>query len=499
MVKILSQQKNIIEKINSTASSITENDIESLIPALLDHYSSKIRTLAHFTYGSDGAAVAQRSFQEDAREELRKGLETFIFTSQHWRTGRDINSYLLTCLNRLSDRIKSELDGIQKTNVPVCPGCRSMGNKEFLLYENKLLRCNYCTSEISRIESELYLITDEAQQRSLEAHLRVHKVFSLHTRQGYRCPECDLFIPQSYIENYGVSCPYSDCIWFGTEDELSPMAHPLGLSTRKFLSLNINRGSRGEGHWSKRESMQDFIKSDHIGADIQLEAQQSYEQEHEILSMVIQTQMKRIQDNESSVRALQKVLMYRTYSNMLERYPEDMVSYLVHMKHSGSSPIQSRIFQEYIRQVENHLPFSIFKGGKEIEIYSLQDPTLNLFLGISEFEAVIRDDLIIPNNTKEIYIGGRKLKNYGPCFIGMVIDITDMKSGESIKDKMDSYTFVKILMKDVEPGTKVNVKHFRTHSHYEMGGLVHLQRLRRKIVDSVYRRLHGKPREIRNG
>lgn len=180
---------------------------------------------------------------------------------------------------------------------------------------------------------------------------------------------------------------------------------------------------------------------------------------------------------------------------MLEKYPEEMVSYLVHQKQNLDFPIQARIFQEYAGLVENCLPFSVKKRGEMVDIVDLTDPNLSLFLGISKFEALVKGDHTIPNNTKETYTGGRKFKNYGPCFIGKLIDVIDSSTNYSLKSCVKEYSFVNITLDDsILPGTPVTVTHFRIQSHYEMDSLVHLQRIRRHLVDSVYFRLNKKKR-----
>jgi hypothetical protein len=178
-----------------------------------------------------------------------------------------------------------------------------------------------------------------------------------------------------------------------------------------------------------------------------------------------------------------------------------MVSYLVHRKQSADFPIQAKIFQEYVRLMQNALPCTIIRGNKEYEIVSLMDPNISLFEGISVFDAAVRSDHTIPNNTVETYTGGRKFKDYGPCFIGLVIDVIDRRTkdaeseGKSIRDKVTDYSFVQIKVSDdVSPGTPVTVKHYRMASHYEMGSLVYLQRIRKRLVDSVYFRMHKKKR-----
>jgi len=55
------------------------------------------------------------------------------------------------------------------------------------------------------------------------------------------------------------------------------------------------------------------------------------------------------------------------------------------------------------------------------------------------------------------------------------------------------------MEKTIEKNIPVTVSHFRIPSHYELGSLVYLQRIRRQIVDSVYFRLNNKKRPLKTG
>ena len=221
----------------------------------------------------------------------------------------------------------------------------------------------------------------------------------------------------------------------------------------------------------------------------------SDENELKILTTVICEQLERVKRMNSKSTATQKLLMYKAYQRMLDQYPIEMVAYLVYMNQKSDFPIQARIFQTYTKLVEDFMPFTITKHGKEIDILDLTSPDLALFDGISEFETEVRVNHTIPNKTKEEYIGGRNYKNYGPCFFGKIIDVVDLNIGESIKNKIIEYSFSQIEMdSSIEAGTPVKVIHFRILSHYEMDSLVFLQRIRKSIVDSVYFKLNGHKR-----
>lgn len=487
--------RTVIDKISQNPENITKEDVDNwIVSELVEFFEPKFSSLASYAYGQldNGSDIAKRAFRELATETLEKGVSVFLFKSQHWRKGRKIQPYLATCLNRLADNIKKDVSSQKKVSIPVCPACKSLNEREFLRYEGKRLRCTACTNQQLSLEDRIKTADSDEKPR-LEYELRLRRVFSVHSRKGYKCPDCSRFIPESCIKGHRASCPYdSDCHWFGHIDELEPMAHPLGLSSQNNLSLN----STVKFESGKEVERQESIKSEDANADIRIEVRQRCEQEIKALKDVIEAQSKRLK-REQEHKSIKKILMYEAFGNMVKKCPEEMVSYLVHQNHAGEIPIQSRIFQEFISLVENSLPIEVYNEGKVVEVYSLQDPRLDLFTGLSEFEAYVQPDGSIPNCTKEVYIGGRKRKDFGPCFIGQLIDVRVHETDSSILDFVEFYTFSQIRMKeDVPPGLKVKVRHFRIPSHYEMHGLVHLQRIRRKIVDSVYQRLNGKRRVV---
>jgi hypothetical protein len=501
----MSDSIGIIKKITELAPYLQEKDIDEwIIPGLTSFYGPKIAVLAVKAYGqsAQGITVAHLAFKERAKAELRSAVNTFIFKSEHWKTGRDINTYLLTVLNRLADRIAWDSDSVKKTNMPICPACRHFGQREFLVTEGKLWKCQACTRELDRLPAEISTIKNKISQSKVEndiliafeGRLRLHTAFALHSRKGYKCPDCTRFIPESINTAFGVSCPFEDCFYSGKIEKMELMAHPVGLTQRQMMSLQSPIASDKNDSTSKSEIQDNFV-APNVSADIHLELRESFENELKILTQVLDEQTKAIKRTCSPGTIMQKLLMYEAYERMLKDYPAEMVSYLVHRKQSSDFPIQSRIFQEYIKLMEDALPYDIVRGNDVYSVCSLTDPNIQLFSGVSEFEATIKSDFSIPNNTVETYTGGVKFKNYGPCFIGLLIDVIDRNTGKSILEHVMNYSFVKINMKhNVEIGTPVFVKHFRIPSHYEMGSMVYLQRARQRIVDSVYYRLYGKHR-----
>jgi len=483
----------VFSDVIQNAEMITEIDVDDwVVPSILDFYDKKLNSLAYRVYGDSSTGVpdvAVKAFKESAREELRSAICTFLFTKEHWRTGRDLDPYLRLCLNRLAQRRTWEINSIKIKHAPVCPLCRENGRKEILQPESGMLRCKNCTDEMDRLFDD---IRRGATDTSLQYRYNMHAIFSLHSKRGSRCPDCSRFIPGSSFSDNGVSCPYDDCIFIGQESELKACSHPMvTFGDKRQQSIG-----KVPTHSSSKDGMLVSAFADmSVSADAYIDVKSRFEHEYKVLVSVIAEQLDRVKRTNSPSTIVQKTLMYEAYQEMLEEHTVEIISYLVHQQQKSDFPIQARIFQKYVELVEMNMPFTITKGKKEIDIVSLTDPELSLFNGISEFDATVRNNNTIPNKTKEEYIGGRSFKNYGPCFIGRIIDVAYKESGASLRDKVVEHSFSQILMdKSVEPGTEVTVTHFRILSHYEMDSLVHLQRIRRSIVDSVYYRLNNKKR-----
>ena len=175
------------------------------------------------------------------------------------------------------------------------------------------------------------------------------------------------------------------------------------------------------------------------------------------------------------------MLAYQAFANLLKKYPEQMVDYLLHESRSGG--FQHKVFQEYIKLLEEALPFSFKKNKRLHKVESLLDDNLNLFDGISVFEGIVSEKLVIKNGTREFYIGGRESKVSKPYYIGKLLSIIDKKDSSVLMDHVKEYSFSLIKMKDIEPGTEVIVTHLRVPPHYQMKGMVYVNRIRKKIVE----------------
>lgn len=486
-------EETIIEKISASVSSITPEDIDTwVIDGLNKHFLGRATKLAYKAYGDNLNAVSRASFVEQAKKETLNATKTF-FRLKRWEVGKNINSYLHLSLKRLAERVYWENSSAKRTSILVCPACRTDKQKVVLIQNDKYWRCPDCTSEVDNI-TNIIKSAPEEQIAGLKTKLKLRRAFALHSKSGFRCPEveCSNFIPESINGTYGIFCPHVDCSFSGNIEDLEKMSHPCAITSRKIVSLNALASKENS---SSDATFQDYLEADTTSPDVMIGLNQTFKKEHEVMMDVIEKQSALIRRMNSKGTSNQKLLMYEAFHNMCNKMPIEMVSYLVHIKHNN--PIQAKIFQEYISVVCEALPFEIEKNGETIEIMSATDPDLGLFYGESVFQAKVEPGGIVPNKTVETYVGGRKMKCFGPCFIGKIVDMFNMDTNEILLDKIKEYSFVRIIMDESVPvGTNVLVSHWRIPSHYELGNLVFLQRIRRLIVDRIYFRLNGVKRKI---
>jgi hypothetical protein len=474
---------------------LKEEDLEQFIPQFLDFYGKKINFLArkayNFSLHEEMPKTVSLAFQEQARSEITNAAYTYLFKYEHWRTNRNFNSYLVTCLNRLATRINNDLTSVKKVNVLICPYCQQNNNKEILINEGNLWRCLICSKRADQILVDLKK-SSGLDKINLEAKLNSHKLFALHSKKGFRCPDCLGFIPKSSNTANGISCSFDLCGFVGKIDHLEEMIHP--SSSIKNQDISIFNSSKDSGGLKDTDLFLNKLHDNSIDPDSKIDISQTINNEYNILIQVINDQISSLERNGGSGTFIQKTLMYEAFKKMVNLFPEEMISYLVHQKQHNDFPLQARIFQEYTNLIENFLPFEIKKDGQYVEIVDLTDPYLGLFLGKSVFKGLVKNNYKVYNETQERYIGGKLFKDYGPCFIGKLLNIVNSKTEESYLKDVKSYNFAEISLSNVEPGTEVIVSHFRIPSHYEMGALVFLQRIRRHLVDKIFLRLNQKKR-----
>ena len=179
----------------------------------------------------------------------------------------------------------------------------------------------------------------------------------------------------------------------------------------------------------------------------------------------------------------QKTIMCESFLQIASEFPKEMENYF--FEGSRKYNLQNKIFKRYISLLEKSLPITFRKGKQKIIVQSIEDKNLNIFSDTQEFYQFIDGNNKIKNNTQEIYIGGRKASYVKPYYIGKLLDVVDLSSGDSILSSVEDYTFTFIKTSGVPSGTKVKVIHLPVPPHYQMGPMVYLNRIKSEIKKTL--------------
>lgn len=428
-------------------------DVDVLVQRFLKEREQGINTL-HRIYFHNNNQLSLRALNEELTEELRTGCTTFLNKDSPLD---ELGAYLFYIANTYCKKIV--IPYVKKKTEYLCPGCVFLG-KDGLLTDNRVFYCSEC-------ESELKSTADPKK-------IHLFHMFYRHNKNGYHCQDCERFIPHPLDNSTNISCPYYDCIFVGSIANLRKMHHPTSQSNPEKLILDASQDGSS--------FLKDSITSQEADAHTQLEIEQDLQDKVKSLLDIIETQSNNVPYSSSDFTVRHKQYVYQAFGNLLKEFPVEMVGYLLNSSNSRAG-FQHKVFQEYIKLLESSLPFFVTRHRKLHKVDHLLDETLCLFDGISVFEGVVSDRLSVKNGTREFYIGGRKAAYTKPFYIGKLLNIIDSEKKTPLMHLVKEYSFSKIHMCDIEPGTSVTVTHLRVPPHYQMGGMVYVNRVRKKIAD----------------
>ena len=432
-------------------------DVDVLIDAFITEYAQGIATLHRIFFKSNNQ-LSLTALKEEVKDELRTGCVYLINKGKSFDSNdkkAELNSYLFYIVNAFCK--KTAIPVVKKVAEYVCPGCVFLGKTASALSSGKMLRCHECTDELQN--------TIDPQK------LLFFKTFSYHAKNGYRCEECERFIPRPIDNVKEISCPYFDCFWAGQLSALENMRHPTTKTNPEKIILDDTL-------------LKTKLVSHDNDALYQLEIAQDLQDKIDKIHSVIESQTNNILYSSSGFTVPHKQFVYEAFGNLLKRHPKEMVEYLFNTSNSHMG-FQHKVFQEYIRLLEKAMPISYIKNKKQYKVSSLLDVNLNLFDGISVFDGIVDEKLSIKNGTTEFYIGGRKGAYAKPYYIGKLLNVMQSDGRVNVTHLVTEYTFSKIRLSGVAPGTAVTVTHLRVPPHYQLGGMVHVNRIRKKIVERL--------------
>lgn len=429
-------------------------DMDAAVEHFLHTHRQGIISL-HRMYIQDNHALSLSALIEQLKNDLKNGCITYY--NKH-NSIQDIDGYLFYIANSVCKKFGKVSQ--RKQTEYICPGCLFLGTASLVsTFEKIYFKCDECWSQAKLVH--------EPERAAF------YKTFAVHHKLGYRCPDCDRFIPHPAENTEMVSCPYFDCCFVGEYGVLARMYHATSKSNPERLVLDATD--------EDGQSWKNSLVSSEPDVLLSLEDREDLENKVSLLKDIIFSQNSHVAYTSNDYTIKHKQLVYQAFDALLKQFPQEMVSYLLEGSRSGG--FQHKIFQEYVKLLEASLPFFIKKGNKRYRVDSLLSEYLCVFNGISTFDSKITDNLDVKNETKEFYIGGRKASCARPYYIGKLLNIVHRETKESLLHLVKDYTFSRIRLHDVEPQTPVIVTHLRIPPHYQMGGMVYVNRVRKKIVD----------------
>lgn len=430
-------------------------DVDGMVEQFLQERYSGVVAIHRMYFQTDNQ-LSLYALLEMLKDELRTGCVSFINKGSPLE---ELSTYLFYIVNAFCRKLAATPH--KKKSEYICPGCLFLGMATLVSFD-KTFQCEECHDQLKRA-------TDPKR-------VAFYKTFAVHHKRGYRCEECHRFIPHPLENTSVVACPYFDCSFVGEYKNLSGMHHTTSQTNPEKLVLDItNDGDR---------FFKDSIPSKEMDAQTHLEIKEELQDKVSLIHEVISSQISHVAYTGSDFTIKHKQLVYEAFGILLQQHPEEMVGYLLEGTRSGG--FQHKVFQEYIRLLEDSLPFFIKKGNKRYRVDSLLSEHLCIFDGISVFSGVITDRLDIKNGTNEFYIGGRKASYTEPYFIGKLLNVLQTETKEPMLHLVKEYSFSRIKFRDVEPGTSVTITHLRIPPHYQMGGMVYVNRVRKKIVERAH-------------
>jgi len=435
-----------------TARELNLIDADSMVEEFLSMHQLSLITMHRIYFKTDNQ-LSLHALIELLKNDLRTGCVTFINKGSPIE---ELEPYLFYIVNAYCRKLSSSNN--KKKSEYICPGCLFLGMAT-LVNLDKTFQCDECHSQLKDA-------TDPKQ-------VFFYKTFAVHNKRGYRCGDCNRFIPHPLDNSSTVSCPYFDCTFVGEYKDLRHMHHTTSQTNPEKLVLDVTQ----DGH----RYFKDSIVDSGISALIALEMKEDLQRRVDIIKDVIDSQISHVAYTGSDFTIKHKQLVYQSFSNLLQRQPEEMVGYLLDGTRSGG--FQHKVFQEYIKLLEESLPFFIKKGNKRYRIDNLLSEYLCIFSGISTFSGIIGNNLAVKNGTIEYYIGGRKASYTKPYYIGKLLNVLHAETKESLLHLVKEYSFSRIKFQDIQPSTPVTITHLRVPPHYQMGGMVYVNRARKKIVE----------------
>lgn len=459
---------SFFENIKESDIEAVANSVEPLMQAKIAFTSLWLDREINGGNGSNG--VFEQAFKLKAKELIKDSIYTYL-SNEKWKQNISILGYVGKTISRYGFNFAKKDKGEQfKKNVHICLICKEENDEtELLVKEKNEFVCLICKD---KIKSNL------VPSYKIDFYNKLYK----HSASGVCCPICKKFVPKSLYTNGFYCCPYEDCKYVFRE--ANKMKHPSVFVYDKTISLQKQN--------SDNRSVADTISIDDEYADSLLIKEQSFERKFGIIKSIIETQQ-RILENTKKIPI--KDCMYKAFMDTLMQYPEDMSDYIIYGKNISEIPIQSAIFQNFITRLEQLLPLTVYVKGDEININYITDPALNSLIEEKSFVNFVDNNYSVRIRIdKQIEEDIEIQDTVNDAFIGKLIKITTAVGDDKI-DLMPyvlNYNFRTIIFKnckEIQKGMDVYVRYYSVYPSYSAGAMTYVQRVKKKISDSVIKRL----------
>ncbi len=471
------------KEFGDTAYSDINSIYEQVIPYLTKNINYNSTTVALATTDKNrNDALPKFAYQMRVEEAIKTAIDTYLI-HEKWQDGISIVSYLKKTINTFTFNLIHEDCKESKRYIGFgCPLCKEIRVKELL--ENNgcnVLICKSCTNQLKTLESS------NSHHKAIHDKIALLKVFATHSIDGVKCPNCNKFVPNSIKTEFGFDCPYPGCKTHF--DNCEPLKHPIVFENRRFISTNqpLVANSSSQKIFASTE-LGDLYCDSGANAHALLSNEEEFLEKFTIISQTIDAQKK---INISSRKLPNKLTMYEAFKEVLYEYPQEMINYIIIGGRDGEVAIQSLIFQKFSAIMKHKLPISIFSKGEHVYIDNPLDKRLNLFEGIRQFTNFIDHNLILKKKDRYSVQPGGLIEDSSKHFIGKLISIEDMH-GNNLIDCIDYYNFISIKFEytdKIKVGDDVIAKYYSILPSYTIGSMVHMQRIKKRIKDSVHKKL----------
>jgi ribosomal protein L32 len=476
---------NIIIDIENAKYDTSSIDVLAIqiLPALKSHIDIvSSRVVSKITTGD--LSLSKQAFQIRVNSIVKYALNTYL-QNRKWENNTKLYPYLLKTISRFGESVLTENSFESKNNISqhICPACKEYKMREVLSFDGVNFICNNCNLKIDDVNKEITNCNDSTKLDYLEKKLYFIKTFSKHSKTGVRCPDCKRFVPEScYIGDFLI-CPYPKCNADCTYAET--MKHPVQCIKQNSIDIDFKpkflEGSNYSG----------LFCSENQNAFIILRNEEDLVNKTKIINSVIEMQKL----TQCNLRKMpNKYCMYQAFQNVLEKHTEDMVKYITLGGQREGVSIQSLIYQEFGRLIEERFPICFFTKGKQVLIDNPLDERLHLYDGMHQFSNYIDQYGVIKKKiqyklSNETF---EKIPSKEDSFIAKIISIED-QYGNDLINHIDEYNFSSIKMKNFEktkPGTILTVKYYSIRPNYTLGSMIYVQRIKKKLMESSNRKLN---------